>query len=146
MRKRKTGILLLFIIIIIGIGIYVGGTSFVKNIGEPAQATERSEHEFATLLEKKNIYVEPQNVKMTCDQIEGMLRDVQSSEIVEQYKAYLEDKDKVTMNAMDLVELHYYSLSPYERARFLRKTSGQKITVEVGDEGSTVLISYNTTK
>lgn len=146
MRKRKTGILLLFIIIIIGIGIYVGGTLFVKNIGELAQTTGRSEHEFATLLEKKNIYVEPQNVRMTCDQIEGMLRDVQSSEIVEQYKAYLEDKDKVTMTAMDLVELHYYSLSPHDRARFLRKASGQKITVEVGDEGSTVLISYNTTK
>lgn len=146
MRKRKTGILLLFIIIIIGIGIYVGGTLFVKNIGELAQTTERSEHEFATLLEKKNIYVEPQNVRMTCDQIEGMLRDVQSSEVVEQYKSYLEDKDKVTMTAMDLVELHYYSLSPYERARFLRKASGQKITVEVGDEGSTVLISYNTRK
>lgn len=53
MRKRKTGILLLFIIIIIGIGIYVGGTLFVKNIGELAQTTGRSEHEFATLLEKR---------------------------------------------------------------------------------------------
>lgn len=144
MRKRKTGILLLFIII--GIGICVGGTLFVKNTGKLAQATGSSKHQFASLLEKNNIYVEPLNVKMTCDQIEGMLRDVQSSEVVEQYKAYLDDKDKVTMTAMDLVELHYYSLSQYERARFLRKASGQKITVEVGDEGSTVLISYNTTK
>ena len=144
MKKRMAWITGFFVII--GLGIYMGRTLYVKNSGEIVQSTEISENEFASLLRKNDIYVEPQEAKMTCDQIEGMLKDVKNSGIVMQYETYLEDKDAVTMTSVDLVKLHYYSLSLYERARFLRRVSGQKITVEVGSGGDTVLISYNRRK
>lgn len=144
MKKRMAWITGFFVII--GLGIYMGRTLYVKNSGEIVQSTEISENDFASLLRKNDIYVEPQEAKMTCDQIEGMLKDVKNSGIVMQYETYLEDKDAVTMTSVDLVELHYYSLSLYERARFLRRVSGQKITVEVGSGGDTVLISYNRRK
>lgn len=144
MKKRMAWITGFFVII--GLGIYMERTLYVKNSGEIVQSTEISENDFASLLRKNDIYVEPQEAKMTCGQIEGMLKDVKNSGIVMQYETYLEDKDAVTMTSVDLVELHYYSLSLYERARFLRRVSGQEITVEVGSGGDTVLISYNRRK
>lgn len=142
MKKSVAGTAIL--LVIIGLGIYTGRNLHIKSSGGTVRTTEISQEDFASLLQKNNSYVEPKNAKMTCQQIEGLLRDVKESGVVARYETYLEDKDAVTMTSMDLVELHYYSLSLRQRARFLRNVSGQKITVEVGDGGSTILFSYNT--
>ena len=105
--------------------------------------TQNQEDEFTTLLRENRIRIRGNGATLSEKDLESVLQDVKNEQLLDRYQKYLDEGEKVTLTAKDYVEIHYYTLTPFARKKFIHRVSGEVISVEVQDGGDIVLISYN---
>lgn len=136
-------ILKLTVVLVLVITLFMPVTAMAADVLN-VQETEA----FSNLLTTHNITVIGSDAEMTKFQIAGlsdMLKKDNTSAITKYNNKLLTKADRMKITPKEILELHYYSLTPEEQKEFLSKVTNQVVNINTSKDGI-ILISYNINK